>query len=585
MTVGRLAGAALLAAVVCVAYAPVRHAGYVWDDDAHVTHNPALLDGRGLAAIWTTLDATPQYYPLTHTTFWIERHLWGLHPLGYHVDNVVLHAASAFVLWRLLVLLEIPGALLAACLFAVHPVEVESVAWITERKNVLSGLLYLLSARAFLSWALDRGARRGAARPWVAALLFVGALLAKTVVATLPVALAIVLWWKRGRVRAVEIAWLAPMLAVGATFGALTRHLEATQISASGAEWALGFWDRLVLAGRIPWFYLGKLAWPADLSFVYPRWAVTATAPAAWIPLACGVALAAAAWRARRSLGRGPIAALAFSVVTLAPALGFINVYPMRYSYVADHFQYLAGMGPIVLAAAAAATAWGRLKARRPELARAGPVAAAVLVGALALLSFERARAFADEETLWRDTLARNPAAWLAHNDLGILLARRGDTRDAESHFRAALALKPDHAGAAANLGYALEIEGRDAEAADALARAAALAPDDADARIHLTRCLLRLRRPEEALPYAVAAAGLRPEDPEVLCDAGTLLSQAGRPAEGLRYLDKALALRPNFPRAEANRETARRRLAGRSAEKDGVSSDARVPNPPEEPH
>jgi protein O-mannosyl-transferase len=584
VTPGRLAGAALLAAVVCVAYAPVRHAGYVWDDDAHVTHNAALVDARGLAAIWTTLDATPQYYPLTHTTFWIEHHLWGLNPLGYHVDNVLLHAASAFVLWRLLLLLEIPGALLAACVFAVHPVEVESVAWITERKNVLSGLLYLLSAHAFLSWGLIRGARR-AARPWVAALLFVGALLAKTVVSTLPVALAIVLWWKRGRVRAAEIAWLAPMLAVGAAFGALTRHLEATQISASGAEWALGFSDRLVLAGRVPWFYLGKLAWPADLSFVYPRWAVTAAAPAAWIPLACGVALAAAAWRARGYLGRGPIAALAFTVVTLAPALGFFNVYPMRYSYVADHFQYLASLGPIVLAAAAAATAWRRLKAHRPWAARAGPVVAAVLVGALAVVSFDRAQAFADEETLWRDTLARNPAAWLAHNDLGILLARRGDTHEAESHFRAALALKPDHAGAAANLGYALEIEGRDGEAADALSRAAELAPDDADARIHLTRCLLRLGRADAALPHALAAARLRPDDPEVLCDAGTLLAQVGRPAEGLPYLDKALALRPNFSRAEANREMARRRLAGRSPGKDGVSSDARSTNPPEESH
>jgi Flp pilus assembly protein TadD len=555
--------AALLVAIVAASYLPMARAGYIWDDDAHVTANPALRDAHGLLAIWTTLDATPQYYPLTHTSFWIEHALWGFRPLGYHVDNVLLHAASACVLWRLLVLLELPGAFLAAAVFAVHPVHVESVAWVTERKNVLSGLFYLGSARVFLGWALGR--ERGPLRPWIAAALYASALLSKTVTSTLPAALAIVLWWKRGSVSRREAAWLLPMLAVGAVFGSITRHLETALIRSSTSEWTLTAWDRISLAGQAPWFYLGKLVWPRTLIFVYPRFTIDASSASSWIGVVAGVALFATLWTRRERIGRGPAAAAAFFVVTLAPALGFFDVYPMRYSWVADHFQYLASLGPIVLLCATAAR-WKR----------ASLVAGTLVVALLAGRTFARTFAYADEETLWRDTIARNPAAWLAHNDLGILLARRGATVEAEREFRAVLTLKPDHAGAAANLGYALELEGRDSEAAEALDRAVVGNPRDANARAHLVRCLLRLGRPGDALPHAIEAARLAPEDPDVLCDAGSLLSRAGRFNEGIRLLERALALRPEFPRARRNLDTARR---------GAVSSEApRIDSTPEAP-
>jgi Flp pilus assembly protein TadD len=554
--------AALLVAIVAASYLPIARAGYVWDDDAHVTDSPALRDAHGLLAIWTTLDATPQYYPLTHTSFWIEHAFWGLRPFGYHLDNVLLHAASAVVLWRLLVLLELPGAFLAAAVFAVHPVHVESVAWITERKNALSGLFYLGSARVFLGWAL--GVESGRSRPWIAAVLYAGALLSKTVTSTLPLALAIVLWWKRGRVSRGEAAWLLPMLAAGAVFGSITRHLETALIQSSASESALTAWDRIALAGRVPWFYLGKLVWPQTLIFVYPRFAVDASSASSWIGAVLGVALFGTLWTQRERIGRGPAAAAAFFVVTLAPALGFFDVYPMRYAWVADHFQYLASLGPIVLVCG------GTRRTRTTQ------IAGALVVALLAGRTFARTFAYADEETLWRDTIAQNPGAWLAHNDLGILLARRGATVEAEREFRAVLALKSDHAGAAANLGYALELEGRDVEAAEALGRAVGGNPRDVNARAHLVRCLLRLDRPEDALPHAVEAARLAPADPDILCDAGALLCRAGRFDEGIPLLERALALRPGFPRAQRNLDTARRRA---------VSSEApRIDSTPEAP-
>ena len=546
------AGPALVL-MVLIAYAPAFRAGFIWDDDRYVTKNPALLDAHGLAAAWTTLDATVQYYPLTHTTFWIEHRLWGLDPRGYHVVNALLHATAAVLVWRLLVLLGVPGAWLASAVFALHPVHVESVAWITERKNTLSAVFYLASAHAFLSWAL--GEARGFRRPATASALFLAALLSKTVTATLPVALALVLWGKRGALRRAETGWLVPMLAAGAIFGAITHHLERTQVGAEGADWVLAFPARIVLAGRIVWFYLGKLVWPHPLVFIYPRWVPEPASALSWLPAAGVVGLLAAAWGLRARFGRLPFASIAYFIVSLAPALGFFTVYPMRYSWVADHFQYLASLGPIVLVCACAGTA----AAGRPF---ARPAAAAVLL-ALGVATSSRCLAFATEETLWRDTLAHNPDAWIAHNNLGILLAQRGASSEAASHFERVLALRPEHSGALANLGYLHELMGRDEDAAASLARAVSMRPTDPDARAHLVRVLLRLGRPAEALAPALEASHLRPDDPEILCDAGTLLATAGRPAEGIPLLARALALRPGFARAEANLERARRAAAG----------------------
>lgn len=547
-------GAAALAGLAVAAYLRLATAGYVWDDDRHVTYNPALGSLSGLRAVWTTLDATPQYYPLTHTVFWVEHALWGLDPRGYHAVNVLLHAASAVLLWRILTMLRLPGAWVAAAIFAVHPVHVESVAWVSELKNVLSGCFYLAAAKVFLGWAL--GEDRGAWRPGLAAALYGAALLSKTVTSTWPVVMALTLWWKTGRVSRRQIAWLAPMLALGAIFGGITHHLERTQIGASGADWALSPAARFALAGHIVWFYLGKLAWPHPLVFVYPRWTVDPGAAAAWGGTAAALALAAGLFVYRGKLGRGPCVAFAMFVVTLAPALGFFNVYPMRYSFVADHFQYLASIGPIALAAALGAR-WARGPGRRSAQAA---LAAGVIV-ALAGGTWARTGAYHDEETLWRDTIAQNPGAWIAHNDLGILLAERGQNAEATAEFERVLALRPDHSGARANLGYLQEIMGHPADAAMTLAAAAAERPDDADVRIHLVHVLIGSGRFEEAIDPALEAARLRPDDADVLCDAGTLLARGGRPREAIPLLTRALTLQPGLARAAANLELARRAL------------------------
>jgi tetratricopeptide (TPR) repeat protein len=538
------AAGALLAALVFASYVPALRAGYVWDDDHYVTKNPALTSTAGLVALWTTLDATPQFYPMTHTMLWVQHALWGLDPRGYHIVCALLHAAAAILLWRTLILLGVPGAWLSGAVFAVHPVHVESVAWITEQKNTISGVFYLASAFAFLSWT-ERG-RSGWRRPALASAFYVAALLSKTVTSTLPIALGIVLFFRHGRVEKRELSWLAPMLCVGATLASITRHLETTQIGARGVEWSLSFPERAALSGRIVVFYLGKLAWPANLIFIDPRWAPDATSFLGWLGTAAVVALAVAAWSLRGRFGRAPFCALAFFVVTLLPALGFFDVYPMRYSWVADHFQYLASLGPIVLACAAAVVATRRLASTHPWARRVAPIVAAAVVAGLAGRTFARCYAFADEETLWRDTAARNDGAWIAHNNLGILLAERGQNDEAARQFQKTLELRPEHTGALANLGYLQELMGQYEEAASTLTRAAAARPADADVRAHLV----------------LEAARLRPDDPDTLADAGMLLAAVGRVDDAIPPLERAVALRPGFTRAVSLLDRARRVLA-----------------------
>jgi tetratricopeptide (TPR) repeat protein len=387
--------------------------------------------------------------------------LWGRGPLGYHLVNVALHALGAVLFFLLLRHLEVPGAWVAAAIFALHPLHVESVAWITERKNVLSLPLGLGAALAYLGFALPRGDAAGGrwGRRYALALaLFVAALLAKSVTATLPAAILVALWWKRGRVGWRDLLPLLPFFAAGAGLGLHTAWLEKHHVGAHGPDWDLSVVEHALVAGRALWFYAAKLLWPRPLTFFYPRWQVDA-GKLWWYAFAFG-ALGAAAllWRARGRWGRGPLAAAAVYAIALGPVSGFFNVYPMRFSFVADHFAYHASLAPIALAGAGLA-ALGRWLAPRPGAAvRAGSVA--VLLAALGALTWSRCGAFRDEETLWRDTLAKNPAAFLAQNNLGVLLAARGERAAARERYAAAMRLKPDWAEPYYNLGVVLDEDG-----------------------------------------------------------------------------------------------------------------------------
>ena len=427
--------AALLVGLVLFAYMPALNGGLVWDDDAHVTR-PELQSWHGLERIWFELGATQQYYPLLQSAFWLEHRLWGDEVLGYHLMNVALHSASALLLLLLVRRLELPGAWLAAFLFALHPVHVESVAWISEQKNALSTVFYLAAALAYLRF--DR--TRQHSHYFLATALFTAALLSKSVTATLPAALLLVLWWRRGRLDLKrDIRPLVPWLALGIAAGLFTAWVEQRFVGAHGAHFTLTLMERVLLAGRVIWFYLAKLAWPVNLMFVYPRWTINPGIWWQWLFPLGALALLAALWMLVARKGRGPLTAFLFFVGTLFPVLGFLNVYPFVFSFVADHFQYQASLG--ILVSAAWALTW---------MSRKAAWLPAAVVAVLTLLTWNHGSVFRDAETLYRDTLARNPESWLAHNNLGSLLGKTPDkSAEALTHVEAALRLyliRPRHA-------------------------------------------------------------------------------------------------------------------------------------------
>jgi Flp pilus assembly protein TadD/uncharacterized membrane protein YfcA len=418
----------LILVLTLLAFAPALTGGFIWDDDDYVTHNPNLHSLAGLRDIWLSPPSSPQYYPLVHTSFWIENHLWGLHPTGYHVVNVLLHATASVLLWRVLRRLEVPGALLGACLFAIHPVQVESVAWVTERKNVLSAVFYFASAVAFLKSDTDRRAYRQALF-W-----FVCALLSKTVTCTLPAALVLILWWKRGRVDRRDWLRLAPMFVLGAALGAFTAYWERDWVRAVGPEWNYSWVDRVLIAGRAVWFYASKLVLPVGLSFIYPKWTIDPRAAWQWAFPAGVIAALFVLWRMRDRWGRGPLVATLIFAGTLVPALGFFNIYPMRYSLVADHFQYHACAALLALIAAGI----HRHLFKLPAPARYG-----VFLAPLLVLTMVRSSVFRTSESLWRDTLAKNPNSWMVHLNLARTL-RNTNPDEAALHFRRQVELAPE---------------------------------------------------------------------------------------------------------------------------------------------
>jgi tetratricopeptide (TPR) repeat protein len=533
---------ALLVLAVAIVYQQVWHADYIWDDDSYVTKNATLRDLHGLWRIWFELAATPQYYPLVHTSFWIEHHLWSLNPLGYHLVNLVLHALAAILLWRGLVKLGIPGAWLAAAIFAVHPVEVESVAWITERKNVLSAVFYFAAALTYLRFEEARDEDPGPKRWYLyfaSLFLFVLALLSKTVACSLPAALLLVRWWKTGRIKRQDALPLLPFFAFGLGLGLLTAWLEKHQVRAEGDEWALTFGQRFLIAGRALWFYASKLLWPTQLTFIYPRWDVSAAFGWAWLFPSAFAAVVATLWQMRARIGRGPLIAVLFFAGTLFPALGFMNVYPFRYSFVADHFQYLASVGLIVLAAAG--------------LTRLPRLIPPILLAALAVLTWKQAGIYRGLETLWSDTVEKNPESWMAHNNLGMVLHQKGQQDEAIAHFQKALELDPNKFEIQNNLGQTLSVSGRLREAFPHLEKALEINPNYAEAHYNLGNALLRTGRVAEAIVQLLQALEIDPNYVPAHSNLGSAFLQTGQVDESLAHLQKALEIDPNYKAAHFN--------------------------------
>ena len=546
----------LITVATIIAYLPALNGGFLWDDDGHVTRTD-LQSLDGLFRIWFDYGATQQYYPVLHSAFWIEHLFWGQAQLGYHLVNLAQHITVACLLGTLLRRLDVPGAWFAAAYFALHPVCVESVAWISEQKNTLSALFYLGAAIAYLRYKDNREP----AGYLVASGLFALALLTKTVTASLPAALLVVTWWKHGRVDwRRDLLPLLPWFVAGAVMGTITAHFESELVGAKGADFALSALARALLTGRVVWFYLAKLIWPFNLSFIYPRWNVDPGIWWQWLyPLLALALLFALIELARRGHRQGLAAALLFGG-TLFPVLGFFNVFPFLFSYVADHFQYLASLAFFALSGAAVS----ELAMRRGR-GFSGVVGGILLAGS-AMLTWDRAAIYRNSTVLYENTIAANPDCWLAHHNLAVALAESGQMDEAISHLETVRRLKPDYAPGLNHLGDDLTRTGRAAEAVSLLQEAIRLEPRYAEAHNNLGVALMTLNRAPEGLVAFSEAVKLQPRLATAQSNLGFALASSGRNAEALTHLEIAARLQPENPGAEVDWATALA-LTGRQTE------------------
>jgi protein O-mannosyl-transferase len=612
-----IGGWALIFCATFLAYLPALNGGFLWDDDAHVT-KPGLQSLDGLRRIWFEVGASQQYYPLLHSAFWVEHRLWGEATIGYHLTNLLMHATAACLVVAIVRRLFNPNAIaptvpaaekrlrsgrstgsekssaaqktaasalgetgryagvewLAGFVFALHPVCVESVAWISEQKNTLSAVFYLSSALLYLHF--DQSRRKS--QYGLALGLFALALLSKTVTATLPAALLVVFWWQRGRLDwRRDVLPLLPWFLLGLAGGLLTAWVEHrffisvyTGTGATGTDFSLSFFERCLLAGRVIWFYLGKLLWPADLMFMYPQWKVDS---GVWwqylFPLGIGVLIAGLARVARKH--RGPLAGFLFFAGTLFPALGFINVYPFIFSYVADHFQYLASLGIIVPLAAGLLATLRSLPGRGPSATRwLAPASGGLLLAVLGVLTWRQCGMYRDAETLYQETLRRNPDCWMAHSNLGLIQAKTADgLPEALEHFAAAVRLKPENAELHNYLGSALaRTPGRQSEALAEFETALRLSPKFPYAHINLGVALMGAGRLPEALEHFEAAVRLKPDLAEAHNFLGYALARfPGREAEAIAEFETALRINPDFHEAHTNLGIALAEIPGRMPE------------------
>jgi tetratricopeptide (TPR) repeat protein len=546
--------ALLLIAFVLIAYAQVFRAGFIWDDESHLTQNPCVVGPLGLKEIWTTAQAV--YYPLVLTTFWALHKIVGLAPWPYHLLNVFLHAGSAILLWRVLRQLDVRGAWLGAALWALHPVMVQSVAWVTELKNTQSCFFYLLSILFFLKW--DRALRitrisrieekeetsphhsNNLCYAWfiLSLFFFVLATLSKPSVVMLPFVLGLCIWWMRGKIRWRDALSVSPFALISAVASGWTVWEQKFHAGAIGGDWAQTWPERLVIAGRVIWFYLTKLIWPHPLIFIYPRWQIDSSELTAYLPLLAVLSGLLVLWLGRAKWTRAIFFAAAYYVVSLFPVLGFFDVFFFRYSFVSDHFQYLASMGPLALAGAAIATAGGRFgELRKPSRADTAavqfsgniavvrsksfllPAIPGILLLSLVFLTWRQTAVYHDLVTLYTAVLQKNPDCWMAHYNLGIILREQGDVDQALKHYRQAFALRPNYA----------------------------------EAHYNLARCLVEKGQLDEAIEHYEKALKINPADPQTHNNLGVTLFGVGRVDDAIVHYQKALAIWPSYAAAACN--------------------------------
>lgn len=595
-----------LTILIFVSYSPAINGGFIWDDDTFFTKNPVMAKPDALKRLWFTTQ-TPDYFPLVSTSLWLQRLIWGLHPMGYHIFNIILHFFNAVLLWLILKKMKIPGAWMAAAIFGIHPVNVESVAWITEIKNLQSTFFFMLTIFSYLSFV-----EKQKKSLYVFSLIFfLMALLSKTSVVMLPLLLLLYHCLVDGPLKKKDLINSVPFFVFSALFSLITIWFQYNRAGAMGEPWSTGFGERVAIAGRVVWFYIGKLIFPFNLMFVYPRWSINSKLFFSYLPVIALIALGFVLCKKRKSWGWPLLAGVGYFVINLFPVLGFFNIYFMRYSFVADHWQYIASPGIITLvvwagiavqdhflfvpdAPLVASDAGKMLRGQSFQFYKhfSGITLFKGLTGFLMLLvlaffTYQRSGIFQENFTLWDDTLKKNPKAWIAHNNiglelekqgkleeamehyletlrinpryaishdnLGLLLQRKGKLEESAIHFRKAIQEDPSFWESFNNLGYVLNMLGRQDEAVTYFQKALEINPYSLEAHNNLANIFSIKGEIEEAKKHYEGAMGIHYDNAEIHNNFGALLMDEKKYLEAMYHFRKALEIKPDLKEARLN--------------------------------
>jgi protein O-mannosyl-transferase len=581
LPLGMLAGVVLIVVAVFIAYYPSIRSEFILDDDKLLTANEHIQAGDGLYRFWLTTEAY-DYWPAANTTLWIEWRLWNMKPAGYRITNLVLHIAASLLIWLILEKLSLPGSFLAALLFALHPVNVESTAWIAQRKDALAIVFLLLSILWYLKNLSQNSNDVHSSRPaprayaangvynlhfgrwyWLSLAAFVLGMLCKGSIAILPLLLLVIGWWlrpggtvsifvstKMGQSPFVrrDLARTAPFFIVAAVLTAVNVWF---QTHGSGEVFRIaGCTERLLGAGAVIWFYLFKAILPINLVFIYPLWQIDPNNPRWWLPLIAAAIVTVVLWRYRKGWGRPILFAWGYFCVALMPVMGFADVGFMKHSLVADHYQHIAIIGVIALTTAG----WNIWRRRlQGALVWAAKAVAVSTVSALALLTWQQNGSYCDAIALYRHTLEKNPGCWLIHNNLGVLMYHAGQKKEAIEQYEHSLRLNPEFAEAHNNLGNALGSKGQWQEAIECYRRSLKIMPENSLVYNNLAWTLSNLGRFDEAIEQYKLAIKLNPNFTGTYDNLADTLEQAGRLPEAIEQYQQALRLEPNMPQVHVH--------------------------------
>jgi tetratricopeptide (TPR) repeat protein len=534
----RLAAAALIFGVTFIVYASGIDGGFILDDDLYLTQNKLIADADGLYSFWFTTRAT-DYYPVSNSTLWLEWRMWGLNPTGYHVTNVILHAVASFLVYYVLNQLRVPGALLAGVLFAVHPVNVESVEWIAQRKGLLALVFFLFSLLWYLRSQLK--GPKASAQYWLSLVAFALGILSKSSVAMLPLMLLLLIWWKRHIVRRDWIL-LAPFLLFAIVL--VLVNMQFQKQSMGDFVRTASLMQRLLAAGAVVWFYLYKAVLPFGLVFIYPQWNVDTANLLWWVPAIACVVVSLILWRLRQGWAKPLFVAWAFYLLALLPVMGFSDFGFMKYSLVADHYQYVA----IVSVVAVVSAYWSFWQRGSPLSRTSAMLTATVVICILIAMSRQQVALYRDAITLYQATTERNPTCWIAHYNLGCILSERKELQQAVDRFEEALKYKSDYPEAHDNLGVALALQRRYPEAIEHYREAARLKPGLPRPHLNLGISLAYTGQLDEGISEFREAIRLEPSLAEAHFNLGGALALQNKKADAIASYNAAVRFKPDWP-------------------------------------